>query len=64
MFSTFPRMLVLQVMAVSKEAMVVVVGMTRVAKEGLVGGSKVSFLTACVLHMTCSSLKPVQNTQA
>ncbi len=57
-------MLVLQVMAVSKEAMVVVVGMTRVAKEGLVGGSKVSFLTACVLHMTCSSLKPVQNTQA
>ena len=59
MFSTFPRMLVLR-----KEAMVVVVGMTRVAKEGLVGGSKVSFLTACVLHMTCSSLKPVQNTQA
>jgi hypothetical protein len=33
------------------------VGMTRVAKEGMEGGSKVSFLTACVLHMTRSSLK-------
>ncbi len=44
------RMLVLQVMVVSREAMVV--GMTRVAKEGMEGASKVSFLTACVLRMT------------
>lgn len=49
----------MQVTVVSREAMVVVVvvGMTRVAKEGMEGGSKVSFLTACVLHMTRSSLK-------
>ena len=61
-------MLVLQGTVVSREAMVVVVvvvvGMTRVAKEGLVGGSKVGVLTACVLHVTRSSLKPVQNAQA
>ncbi len=48
-------MLVLQGTVVSREAMVVVVvGMTRVAKEGMEGGSKVSILTACVLR-TCSS---------
>jgi hypothetical protein len=50
--STLPlslRMLVLQVTAVSKEAMVV--GMTREAKEAMVADSKVSSLTACVLHM-------------
>ena len=40
----------MQVMVVSREAMVV--GMTRVAKEGMEGASKVSFLTACVLRMT------------
>ncbi len=49
---------------VSREAMVVVVvvvvvGMTRGAKEGMEGGSKVGVLTACVLHVTRSSLKPV-----
>lgn len=52
----------MQVTAVNREAMVVVVVvgvMTRVAKEGMEGGSKVSVLTACVLHMTRSSLKPV-----
>ena len=34
-------------------------GMTRGAKEGMEGGSKVGVLTACVLHVTRSSLKPV-----
>ena len=57
-------MLVLQGTVVSREAMVVVVvvvvvGMTRGAKEGMEGGSKVGVLTACVLHVTRSSLKPV-----
>ena len=46
-------MLDLQVTALSREGMVV--GMTREAKGGMVGDSKVSFLTACGLRMTCST---------